>query len=560
LEKQNNIFWNLTFIFFIFFSIFIIFKFIFIFFFRAAFEPDFIFELTPFFLFLGVNNLQLLFLSLAVVLSDTYFHMRPTRKNILYSFIPTLMMVSGLGVGITTKDISADYLPSYLLFGFLLFVVIIDQRRTLMHPETLATATPTKIEPTQASQSAPAPQPAKARFALPKVKFSVRGRPKPVGVPTAQTTPEGVPISQTTTEGTPIVKPKPHVAIANSITSLFKRKKRTSEPEVKKEVKEMPKPISFESAEKEEQATVAQAEGETPAPTEKFTPVEPSVEEEPSEEFKPVPLSEVKEKLDSEVHIGGTPSGGTGGVPLFVGKENVDAFKSDAYKFSPVTAYKSDEMGVGKELKLPEEAKDTSKVSEDNKVSYIEKQVEGMDKKSLGEIEQMFSKDKGRFDDKKYLEKQQFGVTAEPPKQIISNDDWKLLREKIANRSNEIKSDSNIIQDVKSDFKKIEGGLDSLKDKLVNIGDEIQSTVQEVVISGKKPEERSYHDRYDEEREPHRYPEESRRRIEEEIVEDVIDQREWLSEDNYPEDINEAQVILDKLEKRVKKLEQIYLY
>jgi len=526
MEKQNNVLWNLTFVFFIFFSIFIAFKFLFIFFFRAAFEPDFIFELTPLFLLLGMNNLQLLFLSLIIVVSDTYLHMRPTRKNILYSFIPTLIMVSGLGLGITTKEISADYLPNYLLFGFLLFVVLIDQRRTLTHPETLATEGPTKIEPS--------PQPPKFKFALPKIRISLRPRPKPEGVPVAKTTPEGV----------PVVKPKPYVALAGSLLSLFKRKKRPSEPEKGKEVKEEPKPISFESVEKEIPVADAQVKETTSVP---------------SEEFKPVPLSEVKEKLENEVHIGGTPSGG-GGIPLINGKENVDSFKADAYKFSPVSSYKGDEMGVGKELKLPEEAKDYPKISDDSKISYIEQQVEGLDKKSIGEFEQMFGKEKREFEDTKYFEKNKIGVSAEIPKQIILKEDWSKLREKIANRKNEIKSETNVIQDVKSDFKKIEGGLDSLKNKLVNLSEEIQSTVQDMVISGKKQGERVFHERYDEEREPSPYSEDYKKRIEQEIVEPAIEQREWMVEERPRDDVIEAQIILEKLEKRVEKLERIYFY
>lgn len=542
MERQNNVLWNLTFVFFIFFSIFIAFKFLFIFFFRAAFEPDFIFELTPLFLLLGMNNLQLLFLSLIIVVSDTYLHMRPTRKNILYSFIPTLIMVSGLGLGITTKEISADYLPNYLLFGFLLFVVLIDQRRTLTHPETLATERPTKIEPS--------PQPSKFKFALPKIRLSLRGRPKP----------EGVPVAKTTSEGVPIVKPKPYIAIASSLFSLFKRKKRTSEPETGKEVKEEPKPISFESVEKELPVVEGQVKETSSVPSEKFTPTETVTEEEPTEEYKPVPSSEDKEKSGGGVHFGGTPSGGSGGVPQFNGKENVDSFKTDAYKFSPVSSYKGDEMGVGKELKLPEEAKGFTKISDDSKVSFIEQQVEELDKKSLGEFEQMFGKDKREFEDTKYLEKKKIGVPVGTLKQIILIEDLNKLREKIANRKNEIKSETNVIQDVKSDFKKIEGGLDLLKNRLVNLGEEIQSTVQDMVISDRRQEERSLHERYVEEREPSLYSDDSRRSIEQEIVEPAIEHREWVAEERSKSDIIKAQVILEDLEKRVEKLERIYFY
>jgi len=124
--------------FFIFFAIFLITKFTFIFFFRASYEPRFLFELTPFYMLSGFNNLQLLFLSFIVVLADTYFHINTSKRNLMYSFFPTAIMLCGLGLSITTRELSAANSLHYVLFGCLLAVLLIDHRHTLVFPEELA--------------------------------------------------------------------------------------------------------------------------------------------------------------------------------------------------------------------------------------------------------------------------------------------------------------------------------------------------------------------------------------------------------------------------------------
>ena len=67
--------------FFIFIASFVFIKFIFIFFFNAAFTPRFIFELTPFYL-IGMNDLQLLMVSSFIVMIAAYFHIKDNRKNV----------------------------------------------------------------------------------------------------------------------------------------------------------------------------------------------------------------------------------------------------------------------------------------------------------------------------------------------------------------------------------------------------------------------------------------------------------------------------------------------
>ena len=161
------------FYFFIFFTIFISIKFTFIFFFRAAYEPSFLFELTPLHMLAGLNNLQLLFLSTIVVIFDTYFHVNATKRNLMYSFIPTAILLCGLGLSIVTKEIAISTLLHYLIFGCLLFVLLIDHRHTLEFPEDLALPKkePTGIKVTRRKPVIVKPRPTVGTH--PRLSFSI---------------------------------------------------------------------------------------------------------------------------------------------------------------------------------------------------------------------------------------------------------------------------------------------------------------------------------------------------------------------------------------------------
>jgi PAS domain S-box-containing protein len=157
--------------FFIFFAIFLTTKFTFIFFFRASYEPRFLFELTPFYMLSGFNNLQLLFLSFIVVLADAYFHINASKRNLMYSFFPTAIMLCGLGLSITTMELSAANLLHYVLFGCLLAVLLIDHRHTLVFPEELAQP---KKEPfwTKIAQRTPVSTKPQVSRIRPRLSFS----------------------------------------------------------------------------------------------------------------------------------------------------------------------------------------------------------------------------------------------------------------------------------------------------------------------------------------------------------------------------------------------------
>ncbi len=132
MKNQDNI--NMQrffpFSFFIFLASFVFIKFIFIFFFNAAFTPRFIFELTPFYL-IGMNDLQLLMVSFFIVMIAAYFHIKDNRKNLVLSFIPTFIMIAGLGSAIATREISTSYLIYYVVFGMTLLTIPIDHTRIL---------------------------------------------------------------------------------------------------------------------------------------------------------------------------------------------------------------------------------------------------------------------------------------------------------------------------------------------------------------------------------------------------------------------------------------------
>jgi PAS domain S-box-containing protein len=123
LRNQSWLFPNCLFIF---FSLYLFVKFIFILFFSAAYEPKVIFEFTPCYLLAGVNNIQLLVLTLVVMVSDLYLHLQSGRRQLLLSFIPTAIMLSGIGTSIMTNQMDLTYAYHYVIFGCLLLVVLID--------------------------------------------------------------------------------------------------------------------------------------------------------------------------------------------------------------------------------------------------------------------------------------------------------------------------------------------------------------------------------------------------------------------------------------------------
>jgi PAS domain S-box-containing protein len=129
--KKVNAVWNVPYFFFVFLSIFTMMKFIFIFFFRTAYEPPFLFELTPLHLLSGFDSAQLLVASLIILLIDTVLHRTPTRRHLLFSFLFTGVLLLGIGCSIAFNDMSSTLLIHYLLFGCLLLTLLIDHNHML---------------------------------------------------------------------------------------------------------------------------------------------------------------------------------------------------------------------------------------------------------------------------------------------------------------------------------------------------------------------------------------------------------------------------------------------
>ena len=124
-------FWLFPNCFFIFFSLYLLVKFFFIFFFNAAYDPLFIYHLTPFYLLSGVNNIQLLVISLFLMVVDLYLHLRPQKRNLLFSFFPTSLLLSGIAYTMMFSPIELSYILDYALFGCLLGVILIDYHYVL---------------------------------------------------------------------------------------------------------------------------------------------------------------------------------------------------------------------------------------------------------------------------------------------------------------------------------------------------------------------------------------------------------------------------------------------
>ena len=80
--RQNNHFiWYIPYFFLMFFSLYLGLKFVFIFFFKTAYVPPFIFDFTPFFILNGFEYTHLLFLAFTTVFIDMYLHVAVSKKH-----------------------------------------------------------------------------------------------------------------------------------------------------------------------------------------------------------------------------------------------------------------------------------------------------------------------------------------------------------------------------------------------------------------------------------------------------------------------------------------------
>ncbi len=174
MKKPKHHAWLYPNCFFLFFSIYLFVKFLFVFFFMAGYEPVFLYHLTPFYLLSGLSNVHLLSLSLVLMVLDTYLHLWSSRRKLLLSFLPTTVMITGIGYTMMFNPIDISYVLHYVLFGLLLAVVLIDyqdllkgiqpttiplQKESLTTPMMQQTPAPSRKKPLFARTDTPVPQP-----------------------------------------------------------------------------------------------------------------------------------------------------------------------------------------------------------------------------------------------------------------------------------------------------------------------------------------------------------------------------------------------------------------
>lgn len=396
-------------------------------------------------------------------------------------------MLSGLGLGIVTRGVSTDIISYAVLFGLLLLVILIDHRRTLLHPETLAAREKAKPEPTPVAPIATKAAAKKPRFSLPAI---------------------------------------------SSIFSIFKRGKKTDMPRKETESTKASETISPKPLKKEEE--IAKTDELTKETPKKETDIKSDAEEKPSEFTEPFPTkTNGKEEEYVQAVVASTSSGGTsaeaasGGLPQFVeAKEGVESYKSDLYKFSPISQYRKDEVGIGSPIK------DKDKHEE-----------------ILENVDKIYPKDLGLTEEQIDLKKKKIGMTPEE-KTPITKEELGALKQKITDRKKEIENETTVIRDVKTDFENIQVGLDSLKNKLENLGGEIESTVKELSTSPVTQKET-----------PAPYiPVKPRKKADREIAKPTPPPRRHHLDDRRLNSLKKARTMLEKLDRRVEKLERIYVY
>ncbi|PIV70189.1 MAG: hypothetical protein COS08_01545 [Euryarchaeota archaeon CG01_land_8_20_14_3_00_38_12] len=119
--------------FFTFLLSYLLIKFFLVFFFYGSASPSIVFQFTPFHL-LKLRDPPLLILSIIVIGINTYLHFHDTRMNLIYSLLPTGLMVAGLGAAAATLPFSSENLLYYLLLSLLLMIMLMDHNRILRMP------------------------------------------------------------------------------------------------------------------------------------------------------------------------------------------------------------------------------------------------------------------------------------------------------------------------------------------------------------------------------------------------------------------------------------------
>jgi PAS domain S-box-containing protein len=113
---------------------------------------------------------QLLSVSLLVIVLDLALHLQSSKRNLLFSFLPTAFMLSGVGFIIMFNPMDLSYVFHYLFFGCLLLVVLIDYQYVLKGVD--APRLFKKKEPVALKMNEPGPPVSRAPSFFTKIKPS----------------------------------------------------------------------------------------------------------------------------------------------------------------------------------------------------------------------------------------------------------------------------------------------------------------------------------------------------------------------------------------------------
>lgn len=128
------------------------------------------------FLLSGLSNTQLLTLSLVVVFLDLILHLQASKRNLLLSFVPTVLMIFSVGFTMMFNPTDLSYIFHYVYFSCLLLVLLIDYHYVLRGVD--APRLFKRKEPAEIPLPEPTPTPTR-----PYSFFSRKAKPTPSSPP-----------------------------------------------------------------------------------------------------------------------------------------------------------------------------------------------------------------------------------------------------------------------------------------------------------------------------------------------------------------------------------------
>ena len=103
--------------------------------FHAEFSPSILFEFTPLFLLPNVDLGFLLTITVILLSAEVYLHWFENKQKLSYSLVPSIIILSGIGVSTGIKPILIEYIHYYFLFIFLIISFLCDYHKILIYDE-----------------------------------------------------------------------------------------------------------------------------------------------------------------------------------------------------------------------------------------------------------------------------------------------------------------------------------------------------------------------------------------------------------------------------------------